>query len=212
MWSARCASANAESSRAAEAAKRRRAASRLSPSASLKPARRGKRSRAKANSRRAGLSAPHLHRLAPQILSERRECRRDNAFGIEPGLGIHRRGRVLVNEDVGQHHRAHFEAAVEHAVYGKRLHHMGGKAADGPFLDGDEHLVLAREPKEQLGIEGLGEAGISDGGRKSKRGKLVSRFEAFSKPRAEREQRYFGALAQHAPLADFEGDAFRRQR
>src|SRR5262249_58667112 len=85
----------------------------------------------------------------------------------------------------------------------------GEKTADSPFLDGDEHLVLAREPKEQLGVEGLGEAGIGDRGRKSERGKLVRRFEAFGKSRPEREQRHFGALAQHAPLADLKWDAFR---
>src|SRR5258708_21750362 len=89
---------------------------------------------------------------------------------------------------------------------------MGGKAADRPFLDGDEHFVLAREPKEEFGVEGLDEASVGDGGRKSERCKLVRRLEAFGKPRAEREQRYFAALAHHAPLADLEAGPFRRQR
>ena len=131
---------------------------------------------------------------------------------VEARLGVLALRRGVIDEAVGQHHRPDLQSVVEHALGREILQHVAGEAADRAFLDGDEHLVLAREPKEQLGIEGLGEAGISDGGRKSKRGKLVSRFEAFSKPRAEREQRYFGALAQHAPLADFEGDAFRRPR
>src|SRR5262249_25747953 len=94
--------------------------------------------------------ASEFNCLAAQILAERFEGRGDDAFGIQAGLRIHRCGRVLVYEDVGQHHGAHFEAAVEHAVGGERLQHMRGESANGAFLDGDEHLVLAREPKEEV--------------------------------------------------------------
>src|SRR5262245_48831042 len=103
MSSAQCASANAEPSGAAEAEERSKAASRPSPSASRRHAAREKRSRANPNNgtRRARLSASELHRLALQVLAERRERRGDDAFGVQAGLGIHRRGRVLVYEDVG---------------------------------------------------------------------------------------------------------------
>src|SRR5262249_11058774 len=82
----------------------------------------------------------------------------------------------------------------------------------GAFLDSDEHFVLAREPKEEVDVERLGKARVGDRGRKPERGKLVRRFEAFGKTRAEREQRHFGAFAQYAPLADLERLAFARQR
>src|SRR5215471_6947652 len=125
-----------------------------------------KRSRANPNKRDAPspLPASELHRFALQVLAERLERRGDDAFGVQAGLGIHRRGRVLVYEDVRQHHWAHFEAAVEHAVGSERVQHVGGEAADGAFLDGDEHLVFAREPKEQVGIERLGEARVGNRG------------------------------------------------
>src|SRR5215469_14986600 len=150
MSSAQCASANAEPSRAAEAEERSKAVSRPSPSASRRRAGKEKRSRANPNSarHRARLYTSELHRFALQVLAERLERRGDDAFGVQAGLGIHRRGRVLVYEEVGQNHGAHFEPAVEHAVGSERVQHMGGKAADGAFLDGDEHLMFAREPKE----------------------------------------------------------------
>ena len=72
--------------------------------------------------------------------------------------------------------------------------------------------MLAREPKQQVGIERLRETGIGNRGRKSKRGKLVGRLEAFGEPGTEREQRHLGAFAQYASLADLERPAFRRHR
>src|SRR6516164_568390 len=161
MSSAQCASANAELSRAAEAEEKSQAASRPSPSASRRRAGKEKKSRANPNNgrRRVRLSASELYRFALQVLAQRLERR-----GVDASLGIHRRGRVLVYEDVGQHHGAHFEATVEHAVGGECLQHVGGETADGALLDGDEHLVLAREPKEQFGIEWLGEARVGNRG------------------------------------------------
>src|SRR6201984_2361732 len=166
MWSAHGASENADLSRAEEAEKKSKAASRPLPSASRRRARKEKRSRVNPSNgtRRARLSASELHRFALQVLAQRLERRGDDAFGVQAGLGIHRRGRVLVYEDVGQNHGAHFEAAVEHAVGGERVPQLRGKPADGAFLDGDEPLVLAREPKEQFGIERLGEARVGNRG------------------------------------------------
>ena len=39
---------------------------------------------------------------------------------------------------------------------------MRGEAADGAFLDGDQHFVLARQAADQIGVERLGEARIGD--------------------------------------------------
>ncbi len=103
---------------------------------------------------------------------------------------------------------ADLEAAVEHAVVGERLQHMGAEAADRAFLDGDQHLVLARQPQQQVGVERLGEARVGDRGREPARGELVGGLEAFGQPRAEREQRDLGALAHDAALADLERHAF----
>src|SRR5262249_21899197 len=129
MSSAQCASANAELSRAAEAEEKSQAASRPSPSASRRRAGKERRSRANPNNgmRRVRLSASELHRFALEVLAQRLERRGDNAFGVEAGFGIHRGGGVLLYEDVGQHHGTHFEAAVEHAVGGKRVQHVGGE-------------------------------------------------------------------------------------
>src|SRR6516164_926414 len=104
MSSAQCASANAELSRAAEAEEKSQAASRPSPSASRRRAGKERRSRANPNNgmRRVRLSASELHRFALQVLAQRLERRGDDAFGVQAGLGIHRGGRVLVYEDVGQ--------------------------------------------------------------------------------------------------------------
>ena len=63
--------------------------------------RKGKKVPRRGNSRTRGLSAPYPHRFAPQILAQRLECRRDNAFGVETGLGVHGRRRILIYEHVG---------------------------------------------------------------------------------------------------------------
>src|SRR5271155_4101151 len=52
-----------------------------------------------------------LHCIAAQVLPERFECLGNNTFGVEAGLGIHGVGRVLVDEQIRQHHRADFQAA-----------------------------------------------------------------------------------------------------
>src|SRR5438445_3048230 len=82
--------------------------------------RKEKRCRAEANSRtrRRPLSAPYLHRLAAQVLPERLERRGNDSFGVEAGLGVHRRRRILIYELVGQQHGAQLDAAVQHAAAG----------------------------------------------------------------------------------------------
>src|ERR1700736_5433671 len=61
------------------------------------------------------LYAAELEVLPAQVLTERAERLRNDAFGVETGLGIHRRGGILVDEGGGQHHRSHLEP-VEHAM------------------------------------------------------------------------------------------------
>src|SRR5205085_2913950 len=78
---------------------------------------------------------------------------------------------------------------IERSLLRERLHHVSAEAADRTFLDGHQHLVLAREPQHEIRIEGLGEARIRDGGRKSQMTELVGSLQAFGEPRAEREQR-----------------------
>ena len=82
--------------------------------------------------------------------------------GVEAGLLVHLLRLVVVDEDVGQHHRPHLQAAVEQARAGQVLQHVAAEAADRAFLDGDQHLVLARQPADQVVVERLGEAGIGD--------------------------------------------------
>ena len=71
-----------------------------------------------------------LHRLAADVLAESLECLMDDAFGIEPGLGVHRVRQILVEEDIGQHHAANLEPAIEQTVLGERLQHERAEAAD----------------------------------------------------------------------------------
>ena len=98
--------------------------------------------------------------------------------------------------DVGQDHGADLQgAAVERALVGEELQHVGAEAADGAFLDGDQHLVVAGEPQDQLLVEGLGEAGIGDRGREAARFQLLGRLQGFRKARAERQDRDAAALA-----------------
>ena len=82
----------------------------------------------------------------------------------------------------------------------------------GAFLDGDQHLVLAGEPQDEIGVERLGEAGIGDRGRKPVAGQLVGRLEAFAEPRAVGQQRDLVAFAHDAAAADLERLAFGRHR
>ena len=96
------------------------------------------------------------------------------------------------------------QPAIERAVLGQRLQHIGAEAADRAFLDGDQHLVLARQPQQQIGVERLGKARIGDRGRQAERGQFVGRLQAFAEPRAVGQQRHLVAFAHDAALADFE--------
>ena len=89
----------------------------------------------------------------------------------------------------------HLQAAVEQALMRQEMQHMAGEAADGALLDGDQHLVLARQPADQILVERLGEARIGDRGRKPGGVELLGREQAILQPRAEGQQRDLGAFA-----------------
>src|SRR5262249_42233124 len=100
-----------------------------------------------------GLAASYPHRVAPEILAERFECRGTDPLATQTGWGVTGGGGTRTDEPAGQPHAAHLGAAADHPMDGERLKHRSGKPADGAFLDGDEHLMLAREAKEQVRIE-----------------------------------------------------------
>src|SRR6185312_11375908 len=75
-----------------------------------------------------------LHHLDLEILAERLEDLGDDGLGVEAGAGVHRVRGVVVEEYVGQHHRPHPQAAIEHAVLGQGMHDMRAEAADRAFL------------------------------------------------------------------------------
>src|SRR5205807_8915138 len=95
-------------------------------------------------------------------------------------------------------------ALVEQARASEVLQHLGSEATDRTFLDGDQHLVLARQPADQVGVEWLGKAGVSHRGAEAFRGEILGRDQAFAKPRAQAQERDLCALAQDAALADLE--------
>jgi hypothetical protein len=119
---------------------------------------------------------------------------------------------LVVDPDVGQRHRAQLQAAVEQPVRGEMVHHQPAKAVHAAFLDGDQHLVLAGQALDQLGVERLGEAGIGHGGGKTIGRQFVGGLQAFLQPRAIGQDGDLGALAQHAAAARSQHGAARRQR
>ena len=41
----------------------------------------------------------------------------------------------------------------------------GAEAAQSAFFDGDQNLVLARQPRDETGVQGFGKSSVGDGGR-----------------------------------------------
>ena len=71
---------------------------------------------------------------------------------------------------------------------------MRAEAANGALLDGHQHLVLARQAQQQVGVERLGKARIGHRGGEAERGQLVGSFQAFAQPRPIGQQRYLVAF------------------
>jgi hypothetical protein len=55
----------------------------------------------------AGQALSQLHRFGGDVLAERLERLGRDAFGVEAGGRVHSGGRILIDENVGQHHAAH---------------------------------------------------------------------------------------------------------
>ena len=144
-------------------------------------------------------------------LAERGQRRRHDRRRIEAGLLVLLRRRGLIDEPVGQDHRPDLQAMVEQARRRQILQHVAGEAADRALLDGDQHLVLARQAPDQVGVERLGEAGIGHRGGEALGGQILGRHQAFGEARAEAQDGDLGALAQDAALADLERRAAGRQ-
>jgi hypothetical protein len=117
----------------------------------------------------------------------------------------------MVDEAVRQRQRAELQALVEQPGMRQVLHDQRAEAADAAFLDGQQHLVLARQALHQPGVQRLGEARIGDRGGKAMRRQLVRRPQAFLQARAVGEDRDGVAFPQHAPLAERQHRAALRQ-
>ncbi len=84
---------------------------------------------------------------------------------------------------------------------------MRAEAADRAFLDRHDQLMIGGEAQDQIAVERLGEARVGDGRRKPARRQFLGRLERFGEPRPKRQDGDPRAAAQHAPLADRQGNA-----
>ena len=106
-----------------------------------------------------------LHHVAAKVLTERINALATMLF-VSSAAGIHRVRRVLIEEDVGQHHRPNFQAVIEHACLGEKLQHMTSRSRRSSLLRRSAALrVRARAASTQIDVERLGEARIGDRGR-----------------------------------------------
>jgi hypothetical protein len=81
---------------------------------------------------------------------------------------------------------------------------MAAKAADGAFLDGNQHLMMSRQLPDQIMVERLGEAGVGNGGGEAGSIQIIGRLQAFGQPCAEGQKRHLRAFPHDSALADFE--------
>ena len=145
-----------------------------------------------------------LERRGPGIDAERGQRRGDDAGAVEASGGVHVGLARLLGEGVGDHQRAEAQLAVEQAGAGEEGRDVAAEAADAAFFDGQQHLVLAGEPGDQLGVERLHEAGVGDGGREPEGRELLGCCERLAKAGAVGEEGNARALADDAALADLE--------
>ena len=85
----------------------------------------------------------------------------------EPGLVVLCLGRIVVEEDIRQHHRADLQPVVQHPRHREVVQHMAAEAADRALLDRDHDLVFASQPIDEIGVERLGKASIGNCRRQS---------------------------------------------
>ena len=145
--------------------------------------------------------------VAAEIGAQHLEYLGDDALRVEPGLGVHRFGAILIEKYVGKDHRPDLEAPFEQPCLRQGVQDVRAEAADRPFLHGDQDFVFAGQLVDQLEVQRFGKSRIRDGGREPEFGQLGRSLRAFGETRAERQKRDLVALADDASLADFERDA-----
>src|ERR1700743_3496769 len=71
--------------------------------------------------------------------------------------------RSVIDETVGQHQWPYLQAMVEHARRREMLQNGAGEAPARALFPRDQPLVLAREPVDEVDVEGFGETRIGHG-------------------------------------------------
>jgi hypothetical protein len=120
------------------------------------------------------------------LRSEDVEHFRNDSIRVKARPCVHGGRRIVVDEHIRQHHAPHFEIrAVQCADLGQKLHDMRAEAADRPFLNSHQQFVLARETKDEIGVQRLGKTRIGDGGRNAVGRENFGSLRAFGEARAE---------------------------
>src|SRR5437764_112455 len=79
-------------------------------------------------------------------------------------------------------------AASEAAGRGELGEDVRAEAADRAFLDRDQHLVLAGQTIDEIGVERFGKTRIGDGGRQAIGVELLRRVDTLAKAGAKGEE------------------------
>ena len=144
---------------------------------------------------------PRARRGRPARCRPRRD-RRQGAY-IASGLSWSMKASGRVSGRI-------FTPVSRGALAREEMEDLAAEAAVGPLLDGDEHLVLAREAQHEVAVDGLCEARIRHGGGEAARAKLLRRPQRRAEPAAEGEDRDGASLPQHPPAPDLERNALLR--
>ena len=99
-------------------------------------------------------------------------------------MGVHGFGLCLLHEMIGHDQRPELQAALKQSLMGQELHDMRAEAADGPFFDGDQNLVVLRQLPDKVAVEGLCKTGIRDGGRQPGRIEVLRGEHALGEARS----------------------------
>ena len=103
-----------------------------------------------------------------------------------------------------------FSPAVELPSLRQIMEHKRAEATDRAFLDRDDDLVLTHQAGDEVGIERLGEARVSDRGREPVGAELLRRLEAFLQARTKAQKCDRRAFLDDAAASDLQRDALFR--
>ena len=121
---------------------------------------------------------------------------------------VHRLRAVLLDEAVGQHHRAEPQAPVEHPLLGEELRHVAAEPADRALLDGDQRLRdRARGRGSAPRSSGLAKRASATVGRMPRARQRLGRLQALGEPRAEGQDRNPLPFQHDPPAADLQRHA-----